>query len=336
MSRNGTTPALTRGDSHKAIQRFGISPRTHAVPVLPPDATDSAWHQARRGGLGASETAGVMGVSPHSSAFSVWWRKVSGVDLEANRAMVIGSKLEPVIGELFADEHPDHMVFRPGARLWRHPGDGLDWMLATPDFLVVDPVLPKFAIPLETKSDEGGAWGEPGTAEVPIHHKIQVVQQMAVMGAPHAYLFRLAGKRTTLYRIDWDDDASSLFGSMVKHGGSFMAMLKAGVAPDIDGHQATTEALTEQYPAVDKDTETAIPDALAVAYRDAITAESRAAAEKRRLANEIRARVGRHEYAVDPDGYRVAQRRVYKRRGYEVAPGMVDSINPTPRNPYVD
>ena len=54
------------------------------------------------------------------------------------------------------------------------------------------------------------------------------------------------------------------------------------------------------------------------------------------VANEIRARMGTHEYAVDPDGYRVAQRRVYKRRGYEVAPAMVDSINPTPRNPYND
>lgn len=336
MARNGTTPALARGDSHKVIQRFGVSPRTHGVPVLPPDATDAEWLAARRSGLGASETAGVMGLSPHSSEFSVWWRKVSGVDVEANAAMRIGSMLEPVIGELFADDMPDHMVFRPGARLWRHPSPETEFILATPDFLVVDPAMPRVPITLETKSDEGGLWGKPGTAEIPVHHKIQVVQQMAVMGSPYGLLFRLAGKRTSLYRVDWDDEVGHLWRAMLDAGRTFMAMVDAGVAPDIDGHAATTEALTQQYPGVEKDTETAIPDALAAAYRDALTAESLAKAEKRRLANEIRARMAGHEYAVDPDGFRVAQRRVYKRRGYEVPPAMVDSINPTPRNPFTD
>lgn len=336
MTRNGTTPALTRGDAHKAIQRYGHSPRTQAVPVLPPDADDTMWRHARRGGIGASETAGIMGLSPHSSEFSVWWNKVSGVDVEANQAMAIGSKLEPVIGDLFRDECPDHMVFRPGARLWRHPSAEWAFMLATPDFLVIDPDLPRFAIPLETKSDEGGAYGKPGTDEIPIHHKIQVVQQMAVLGAPYGILFRLAGKRTSLYRIDWDDASSRLWASMVEHGRKFMAMVDAGVAPDLDAHEATTVALTQMHPAVDKDTESTIPEALARAYRDALTAEGHAKAEKRRLANEIRARIGRHEYAVDPDGYRVAQRRVYKRGEYLVSSGMVDSINPTLRNPYVN
>lgn len=334
MGKPGTTPALTRGDAHKAIQRFGVSPRTHAYPVLPPDADDATWMDARRRGLGASETAGIMGLSPHSSEFSVWWHKVSGVDIDANDAMRIGSKLEPVIGELFEEDHPG-MVFRPGARLWRHPSPDCAFMLATPDFLVVDPDLPRFPIPLECKSDEGGAWGTPGTGDVPIHHKIQVTQQMAVMGAPRGYLYRLAGKRTSLYRIEWDDATSRMWSSMVEHGRTFMAMVESGVAPDIDGHEATSTALTQMYPAVDKDTETTIPDAIVVAYRDALAAEGHAKAEKRRLANEIRARMARHEYAVDPDGFRVAQRRVYKRRGYEVAPAMVDSINPINPKPYV-
>lgn len=324
--RRNTNPALTIGDARAAVRRFGVSPRTTGVPVLPPDATDHAWLEMRRAGLGASETAAVMGLSPFASAFSLWWQKRGGLETEQDRAMAIGHKLEPVIGEIFTDDHPDHAVFRPGARLWRHPDN--PWMLATPDYLVVAPDRPTGVIPLECKSDEGGAWGRPGTADVPIHHKIQLVQQMAVMGATTGYLMRLAGKRTSLYRVDWDDVVAPLWADMTSAANTFMATVESGVAPDIDGHAATTHVLIEQHPAVDKGTTETIPDALAVAYRDAVSAVSVARGELDRLKNEIRARAGRAEYVTDDDGRKVAQRRVYKRRGYEVAPTTVDGIHP--------
>jgi predicted phage-related endonuclease len=287
--------------------------------------------------------------------------------VEQTVAMKVGSMLEATIGELWAEDHPEAMVFRPGARLWRHPVH--EWMVATPDYFVATPEYgrgtrgcPALAVheapedahaatvarhraddtvevkarrvvgvkaePLECKSDEGGAWGKPGTDEVPVHHLVQCLQQMAVLGADRGHLMRLAGKRPTAYLVTWTPENLALFGRMVAEGQAFMATVEAGIAPDLDDHKATTDTLARINPAVDKDAEQVLPDALVAEWLDVTAALNEAKAARRRAENLIRHALGRAEYAVDAGGRRLVQRRHYKRRGYEVAPAIIDSINP--------
>src|SRR6266540_7228681 len=135
-----TVVPLSTGDARKAVQRFGKSPRTPAVPLLPAGVDEAVWLEARRRDgetwrIGASELAAVLGASPYASPFSLWWAKQGGAWSEQTREQRRGHAYEPAIGGMFAEDHPDLFVCRPGAGLWGHPVHR--WLVCTPDFLAV-------------------------------------------------------------------------------------------------------------------------------------------------------------------------------------------------------
>lgn len=349
MSRT-THPALMVGDARKCVARFGYAPRVQGVPVLPPDASEAAWLAARRPMVTASEVSAVLGLSHYAdggSAFSLWWKKQPdwpGSPVTPN--MHIGRKLEAVIGELWAEAHPEAGLWRPGAALWRSPVE--EWLGATPDYLSVwpdhglvretnavggltfdgAPITGVRVEPVECKSDEGGpGWGEPGTAEVPAHHLAQVVTQCIVLGVPRGRIMRLQGKRVTEYVIDVREH-DGLVADIVTKGRAFHASLATGVAPDIDESEATARTLVELYPAFMAGTSEIISDDLARDYREAKAAVKAAKALESFATNRIREALGRADaqYAVTADGKRVAARSHYKRRGYVVAPAEIDQL----------
>ena len=331
MARARIRVPLTSGDARRSVARFGRSPRTAAVALLPASAYGSeAWHSARRAMVGASEMAAVLGISPYASPFSMWWAKQEGWESEQTQAMYIGHVLEPVIAKLFADVRPDLLVCRPMGSLWRHPD--VDWVGCTPDYLAVaeddnfDDVV--YVEPVECKSDEGGrGWGRPGTGDVPDHHRVQVIQQCAVFGSPRGHLVRLAGKRLTAYVVEFDDAARVEWAEWLREGQSFVASLETGVPPDVDGHKATTAALQRLQPAVDDASDELVADDVAAEYERLDDRVKATKAELERVKNVIRETLGDARYGlVASTGRRFVDRRVFKRREHYVPPSMVDAI----------
>jgi putative phage-type endonuclease len=332
-----TRVPINSADARRSVARFGESPRTTAVPLLPTDLYGQPeWQDARRSMIGASEMAAVLGRSPYASPFSLWWSKQNGWDIEQTMAMYLGHLLEPVIAGLFAEQRPDLLICRANASLWQHPAE--PFIGATPDYLAVRGSEPGDADwmspliePVECKSDEGGqGWGRPGTDEVPEHHRIQVLQQCAVFGARQGHLVRVAGKRYSSYVVDADPDR---FAGYVDAARSFVTSVELGMPPDVDDHKATTEALERLYPDVDDTTDAPIDDEVAAEYERLRAQMAECKGELRRIQNLIRhglsrdggnARFG----VVASTGRRFVDRRVYKRSGYEVAPTMVDALYP--------
>lgn len=66
--------------------------------------THEEWLNVRRQGIGGSEAGAILGLSPFSSAFSVYAEKI-GVKKadEANEAMRIGTDLEPYVAQRFME-----------------------------------------------------------------------------------------------------------------------------------------------------------------------------------------------------------------------------------------
>jgi putative phage-type endonuclease len=351
---------LTSGDVRRANARYGKSPRTAAVPLLGLDAYGTeAWHVARRSMIGASEMAAVLGRSPFASPFSLWWSKQEGWSLEQTLSMRLGHELEPIIAKLFAEQRPDLLVCKPNASLWRSPL--IEWLACTPDYLAVaydsvedralayasggadmdgEPVRvphgPCHVEPVECKSDEGGkGWGRPGTDEVPDHHRVQVLQQCAVFGSPRGHLVRMAGKRFSAYVIECDDAAQTEVAEWVAAGKTFMASLEFGVPPELDGHDATTDTLSRIYAGVSEEWDAVVPDELAVAYDDAGVALALAKDRYSKASNDVRGVMRNQRFGVVAStGARFVDRRVYKRRGYEVAATMVDALYPIKRGTH--
>ena len=94
------------------------------------------WHAARANGIGGSEIAAVVGLSPHESRFSLWHRKKGLVGpVEENPQMRWGKKHEPTICAEFAELHPEWIVHISGT----YAAAGRAWQIANPDRLLYRP-----------------------------------------------------------------------------------------------------------------------------------------------------------------------------------------------------
>lgn len=235
------------------------------------------WHQARANGIGGSEIAAVVGLSPYESAFSLWHRKAGNVGpAEENPQMYWGTLLEPVIRAEFQKRHPEWLV--ETAPTFHAPGR--PWHIVNPDGLTH---LPDGTVELfEAKtSRDGEGFGEEGTDEVPVHYRCQTLWYEDALQVRRCHLAVLiAGSEYREYVIEYDEaDALHLRTA----GEAFMHSLRTGVVPRIDGHEATfkaVKAIPEGLDEVDVDVEPALRDR----YFEAIKAAKAADWEKREAA----------------------------------------------------
>lgn len=283
-----------------------------------------AWLRLRRTGVGASEIAAVLGLSPHATRFSLWWQKREMWDIEQNEAMEWGLRSEPMLVEKFRELHPEWTVYRPPYLVYRH--QRRRFMLCSPD-LFAEPRRGRL-IPVELKTDEGGQWGAAGTDVVPIHHYLQVVWQCAVLGMPRGILCRYAHKRFTEYIIEVVNSPIDV-PDLISHAYDFIQSIEDNQAPDyldIDGLTATTDALTRLYPTPEESVYEYIPKELIEEFDRLRTDAKLAKQELARVKNQIRLILGTASEGLDSDGHAVFRRIISPRRGYTVAPTTVDKI----------
>jgi len=105
------------------------------------------WHRARAAGLGGSEIAAVLGLSPWESAFSLWHKKRAilavppGHDLpplrslgqEDSERMMWGRLIEPVVADRYAQLHPQWQMLPVPLRA--HPKR--PWQIGSPDRILI-------------------------------------------------------------------------------------------------------------------------------------------------------------------------------------------------------
>ena len=218
----------------------------------------SEWHAARAHGIGGSEIAAVLGLSPHESRFSLWHRKKNMIaPVEETDVMYWGKLHEPTICNEFARRHPEWDV-RPSPTYAAagHPSE-----IANPDRLILDSEWRTVAI-VEAKTardDEG--WGEEGTDQIPVHYRAQCLWYLMVLGVPVCHVAVLiAGADYREYVVEYDP-ADAL--KMREAAAEFMRTLAADERPPIDGHTATYQTIRELPDGmddVDVEIETALRD----------------------------------------------------------------------------
>lgn len=273
--------------------------------VLPADAERDALLTARLAGVGASETAVTLGLSPFESPFSLYWRKVGRViDTGDNDAMRWGRRLESVIADEFADRHPELTVTPSG--LYQdvdHPH-----RLATPDRELFDGDTRVAALECKAAGTFDG-WGEDGSDEILVYYRCQVLWQMAVLDLPVAYLACLF--RGSIYREYVIERDEVDLGIITRAVDEFWQRVQAGDPPPLDWTRSTLSTLKRLHPTVD-DREVDVGADLACRYQAACDAAREADRVKKQTENELRAMLGAARYAVVA-GERVASRSVFER-----------------------
>lgn len=308
---------------------------TAAAPVLVGRFTPGSpeWHQARRNGLGGSEVAPMLGLSPYESRFTLWHRKAGVVaPAETTAEMEWGTRLERAVCDKFLDEHPEFVNLDiDDSGTYCHPDR--PWQIANPDMVLHtndgDLYGPTAIFEAKTAryDDE---WGEPGTDQIPVHYRCQVLWYLDVFGLDTAHVAVLfGGNDYREYVVHYDADDAAL---MVRKAREFLDTIEAGTPPDIDGSTSTWETVRELHPDIDGTT-LAVPDDLAIPYINATNALK--AAENNAL--EAKAQLVTHmgtAKKAEWNGSPIATRQARDGgRPYIVAARKLPATNPTQETP---
>ncbi len=139
------------------------------------------WHDERRQGIGGSDVAAALGVSPWKTQLELWGEKTGLVpdDFDWNEFTYWGEALEELVRTRYEQDHSEHRILGDGASMHKdHP-----CLRANVDGLIYD------------RNDGDSCLGiwEAKTAsteftEVPVHYQLQVQHYMHVYDLPYAII----------------------------------------------------------------------------------------------------------------------------------------------------
>jgi putative phage-type endonuclease len=206
-----------------------------------------AWLDIRKQGIGASDAAAAVGVSPYQSPLELWMIKTGrdsallkpDPDDQAS-PMYWGNLLEPIVAQQYS-KRTGHKVRKVNAVL-QHPDADKAWMLANLDYAIVN--HPDVQI-LECKT--AGEWGAKLWKDgVPEYVQCQVQHQLAVTGKTAADVCVLiCGQEIRIYRIERDE---ALIEKLIALERQFWHCVETDTPPPADGSISSGKALRCLYP----------------------------------------------------------------------------------------
>lgn len=202
--------------------------------------TKHQWLEKRTEGIGGSDVAAVLGLSPWKSPYSVWAEKTRQVPIDdaGNEFTHWGTIMEPILAREF-EAQTGKRVYRQNKTFYdpKHP-----YLRADIDRDVAgEPGFLEIKTAMEYKSQE---WAD---GNVPIPYQLQVQHYMYVLDRPYVYFaYLIGGHKFGWRRVDRDQEAIDTVEPLLinwweKH------VIK-GEPPLVDGSEATTNALRALYP----------------------------------------------------------------------------------------
>lgn len=273
-------------------------------------ADDRATFLANRlTGLGGSDAAVALGISPFSTPLQLYLEKRGEIPpVEETEPMRWGKLLEPVIRQRYSDITGRTVRVPP---FLRHPQH--EFITAHPDGVTDDNRLFEAKT---ARSAEG--WGEPGTDQIPRFYLIQVQHYMLVTATPVADVSVLVGGSDfRTYEVPADPELQEM---IVDGEVEFWKRVKDGVPPEPDFNSETAMSLIRKmYPGTNGQTITATT--LHSAWRTTMEQSSEFAARYAAMAENAKAHLlyemKDNAVLLFPDG-KALRRKEVKKKGYAV------------------
>lgn len=198
------------------------------------------WYELRNreGVISGSEIGTILGLSPWTSAITLWAEKTGKIErsVTPNTAMRLGTLVEPAIRQLYQEQHPDHVVREVGT----YASKRFDWMHANPDAICLD------------ENNEGYVLEIKHTAtywdSIPEHYKAQVYWYMYVFELKRAVFAVVNAGRYKEYELAWDGfEFSAILQAVTK----FRSYVLDNIQPDWDGSESTYETVRQLSPGIE-------------------------------------------------------------------------------------
>lgn len=207
------------------------------IEIPLPDTHDE-WLANRSVGIGGSDCAAALGMSPYKSPIFLWCEKTKRITEEVdNEAVRIGRDLEDYVAQRFCEATGKKVR----KSKYSYQSKEYPFMLANVDRLVVgeDAGLEcKTASALtKTKYDKG---------DIPIQYYLQCMHYMAVTGKKKWYIAVLVmGKGFYHFEVNRDEDEIKI---LIEGEQTFWNYVTEDKMPPVDDTDSTKDALLKMYP----------------------------------------------------------------------------------------
>ena len=228
----------------KAKTKYGQARRLASTTEL----TREQWLDIRQLGIGSSDAAVAVGLSPYKSQLTLWLEKTARKapeDISLKEAVLWGVELEPVLAQVYT-KRTGYKVRRVNAVL-QHPEH--TFMLANLDREVVGHPDGPGILEIKTASYHSAPQWEEG---VPVAYQCQVLHQLAVTGHAWAEVAVLIGGQDfRIYRIERDEEK---IGDLIRREAHFWQQVRQDWQPEPDGSSDAAAALGWLFPRDDGQT----------------------------------------------------------------------------------
>lgn len=156
--------------------------------------TREEWLEWRRHGIGGSDVAAIIGVSPFRTARDTYYDKLGIAAVEENEgnwvAMEMGHLLEDLVAKIF--ERKTGFKIYQIKKMFRHPL--YPFMLADVDYFITMPDGTKAILEIKTTNyNAKDLWWKNGREAVPVYYEPQGRHYMAVMDIDRVFFCCLYG-----------------------------------------------------------------------------------------------------------------------------------------------
>lgn len=270
---------------------------------------NAGWLEQRKRGIGGSDVAAIMGLSPWRTPAEVWLEKTGRAepqDLSDRPHVQRGVDLESFVGAKFRDAHRDMLIRRVNAicrsleRPWAQAS--LDYEVAEPNEQILRGRSGRFCKGidwgvLEIKTSRNDADWKDGP---PAYYLTQVMHYLSVTGREFAWVAVQFDSdwlwEYREYRIERDEEDIAAIDAAVDT--FWHEFVEKDVMPVIVGTNGEAQGLAQMYAkptaesftTTDSDTLQLVTD-----YQDAADREKRAKADRQTASTLLMAKIGEHK-----------------------------------------
>lgn len=198
------------------------------------------WLMQRLDGIGGSDAASVLGISPFKSRLELWHEKVSKkIDPESAEELIfqIGHALEPIVAKKYVGLTGRKLEMRP-RRI--HPD--YPFMIGNIDREIVGDKRGPGILEIKTK----GAWVDWHSEDIPPYYMAQVQHYLSVFGYNWAgfAVLDLGTRKVTHIDIERDDKFIS---KIIQEEAKFWELVEKKISPEVECSKACEEFLRKHF-----------------------------------------------------------------------------------------